>query len=103
MKALPRSLMWTLVPPVVLVVLHEGLLRWMADKNIVAVLLSGGNQASTSTVVAAVAFVILRFLVICILPGWVVWRLTVLGILTHRARNAVHQATADSRDPLRTL
>jgi hypothetical protein len=54
---------------------HWGLLQWLAEKQVVASLLSAGGHLPRLTVVLAVNFVLIRFLALFILPGLVGVRL----------------------------
>jgi hypothetical protein len=48
------------------------------DKNLITVLLSGGNQAPWGTLAFALFFVAFRCVLIVVIPAWVTWRLVVV-------------------------
>lgn len=64
---------------VIPLLLYPWLLREMADRQMVAALLSAGDHLPTSTALAAFLFLLLRLYVVVLLPAFVVGRLGLLG------------------------
>ena len=63
---------------VVIFVLHEWTKRVMADSNVVASLLSAGQHLPATSLIAAISFIILRFVVVVVIPAimigrWAFW------------------------------
>ena len=65
---------------VIPLVLYPWLLRQMADRQVVAALLSAGGHLPTGTVVIACLFLLLRLYVIVLLPAMILSRLGLLGL-----------------------
>jgi hypothetical protein len=64
---------------VIPLLLYPWLLRQMADRQVVAALLSAGDHLPTGTVVIACLFLLLRLYVIVLLPAFILSRLGRLG------------------------
>ena len=67
-----------LIVLVIIFVLHEWTKRLMADSTIVSAIFAAGQQVPTVTIIAGIAFVILRAFVIVLLPAimisrWGLW------------------------------
>lgn len=58
-----------------LVVAHELMLRWCADRNVVSVIFAGGPHVEWSVLAAAGLFIALRLLVVLFLAGSLLSRL----------------------------
>jgi hypothetical protein len=64
----------------VLALLHELLLRWLASRNIVAVVLAAGERTPFWTLALAGMFLALRFFLGFLAPGLVLARLGLIGL-----------------------
>lgn len=71
-----RIMIVTLVEVALLATLHHLLLHLLARSSTAATLLSAGPHAPLDDILLAVAFVAIRLLVILLLPGFVLYRLT---------------------------
>ncbi|HMP77768.1 MAG TPA: hypothetical protein PKE12_15840 [Kiritimatiellia bacterium] len=58
-----------------LVVAHEFMLRWCADRNVVSVIFAGGAHVEWRLLAAAALFIALRLLVVLFLAGSLLARL----------------------------
>jgi hypothetical protein len=58
-----------------LVVAHELMLRWCADRNVVSVIFAGGAHVEWPLLAAAAVFIALRLLVVLFLAGSLLARL----------------------------
>ena len=67
-------------------VAHHALLWTLADRNVVAVLLSAGPHSPPSVLLLAGVFLVVRILAVLVLPASVLCRLTLWGVQRWRAR-----------------
>lgn len=70
-----RGLLRIAVTAVVLVMAHELMLRWCADRNVVSVIFAAGPHVDLRLLAAAGLFVALRLLVVLFLAGSILSRL----------------------------
>lgn len=70
-----RGLLRIAVTAVVLVMAHELMLRWCADRNVVSVIFAAGPHVDLRLLAAAGLIVALRLLVVLFLAGSILSRL----------------------------
>jgi len=85
-----RGLLRIALVALLLVVAHEFLLRWCADRNVVSVIFAAGPHVDVKLLAAAGLFIALRLLVVLFLAGSVLSRLVDLWW-----REATRQAPAN--------
>jgi hypothetical protein len=59
----------------IILLLHSALLYWLANKQIVAAMLSAGDHLPIGWVGLAIVFIIVRFFALVLLPGFILQRL----------------------------
>ncbi|MDB6065494.1 MAG: hypothetical protein JWR26_1702 [Pedosphaera sp.] len=59
----------------ILLLMHWVLLHWLAERNVVTVLLAAGNQGFGWTLAMALFFVMVRIVAVFFLPGIILYRL----------------------------
>ncbi len=79
MKTGRRLILKTLVQIAVIVLLQTFMLHWLAKKQIVTAILSAGDHVPPVWIGLAVAFVIVRFVALVLLPGFALQRLLKVG------------------------
>jgi uncharacterized membrane-anchored protein len=70
-----RGLIRIALVALLLVVAHELMLRWCADRNVVSVIFAAGPHVEVKMLAAAGLFIALRLLVVLFLAGSVLSRL----------------------------
>jgi hypothetical protein len=63
---------------VILVALYFALLHWLAERDIVSVIFSAGQHTPFWMMASAVAFLLVRLLVLLFLPGMILNRLVLM-------------------------
>ena len=89
MKRLRRRITGTLAMIATGLLAHALLLHWLAERNVVAVLLSAGAHSPPSALLAAGAFLVIRVLVVLVLPGALLCRMTLWFVDWWKERNRV--------------
>lgn len=79
MKTGHRLILKTLVQIAIIVLLHAILLHSLAKKQVVAAILAAGDHVSPVWIGLAISFVIVRFVALVLLPGFVLQRLMKVG------------------------
>ena len=70
----PNIILRFVVTIAVLVLIHYGGLWAMTEYRVMENLLSMGPQSGVITIALALSFLFLRLIVFLILPGWIIWR-----------------------------
>jgi hypothetical protein len=63
----------------VLLVAHQILIRFLAEKNVVSAIFSGGQHVPVVIMTTAIAFMVVRLLVILGLPGMILCRVGLIA------------------------
>ena len=71
-----------------LLALHFALLHWLAGRDIVSVIFSAGQHTPRWMIASAVAFLLVRLLVLLFLPGMILSRLVMLWLDARRRNRA---------------
>ena len=79
MKAGRRLILKTVTELAIILLLHAALLHWLAKRQVVAAILSAGDHVPPVWIGLAVAFVIVRFFALVLLPGFALLRLVRLA------------------------
>ena len=75
MKNARQLIKKTVVEIAIILLLHAVLLYWLANKQIVAAMLSAGDHLPIGWVGLAIVFIIARFFALVLLPGFILQRL----------------------------
>ena len=84
----PQRLVKLALTVIGLGVAHHVLLHALAERNVVAVLLSAGAHSPPSALLLAGLFLVVRVLAVLVLPASVLCRLSVWGLQWWRRRQA---------------